>query len=41
VHISAVQEAGMAGLNEGQRVSFEAVPGRDGRIAAAGLKAAG
>ena len=27
VHISAVERAGLAGLNEGQRVSYELVPG--------------
>ena len=34
VHISAVQESGLATLNEGQRVTFEIVPGRTGRMAA-------
>ena len=34
VHISAVQESGLATLNEGQKVSFERVPGRDGKMAA-------
>jgi CspA family cold shock protein len=28
VHISAVEAAGMQGLNEGQKVSFEVVPNR-------------
>jgi CspA family cold shock protein len=40
VHISAVQEAGLAELKEGQKVEFELVPGRDGRVAASELKAA-
>jgi CspA family cold shock protein len=39
VHISAVERAGMAGLNEGQRVSFDVEPGRQGKIAAVNLKA--
>ena len=38
VHISAVQEAGLAELKEGQKVEFELVPGRDGRMAAGELK---
>jgi CspA family cold shock protein len=39
VHISAVQEAGLQELREGQKVQFELVPGRDGRQAAGSLKA--
>ena len=39
VHISAVQEAGLEQLQEGQKVEFELVPGRDGREAAGSLKA--
>ena len=39
VHISAVQEAGLRELREGQKVEFELVPGRDGRQAAGSLKA--
>ena len=39
VHISAVQEAGLQQLQEGQKVEFELVPGRDGREAASSLKA--
>ena len=34
VHMSAVQNAGLSLLNEGQRVSYEVVPGRDGKTAA-------
>ena len=34
VHITAVEKAGLAPLSEGQKVSFERVPGRDGRWAA-------
>ncbi|MFN4166310.1 MAG: cold-shock protein, partial [Ferrovibrio sp.] len=41
VHISAVERAGMSGLNEGQRVSFEEQrdPKR-GKTSAVNLKAA-
>jgi len=38
VHISAVQEAGLTTLNEGQRLEYELVPGRNGRMAAGSLK---
>ena len=38
VHISAVQNAGMDTLSEGQRVSFEVVTER-GKLAASNLKA--
>ena len=34
VHISAVQAAGLEGLLEGQRVSYELQPGRNGKEAA-------
>ena len=40
VHISAVERAGLRTLNEGQKVSFELVPGRDGRMAADNLTSA-
>ncbi len=39
VHISAVERAGMAGLNEGQRVSFELELDRRGKQAAINLTA--
>ena len=39
VHISAVQEAGLQELREGQKVEFELAPGRDGRQAAGSLQA--
>ena len=39
VHISAVQAAGLKGLEEGQRVAFEVVK-RRGKDAAGGLKPA-
>ena len=34
VHISTVEEAGLVTLNEGQKVAFKLVPGRDGKLAA-------
>lgn len=37
VHISAVERAGLSGLNEGQKVSFDVVSER-GRTNAANLK---
>jgi CspA family cold shock protein len=41
VHISAVEKAGMQGLNEGQKLSFEIVADkRSGKNAAANLKSA-
>jgi CspA family cold shock protein len=41
VHISAVERAGMASLNEGQRVSFELERDkRSGKVSAAQLQAA-
>ena len=41
VHISAVEQAGLTGLAEGQKLEYELVPGRDGRLAAGDLKAIG
>ncbi len=38
VHISAVERAGLRGLNEGQRVSYE-IQNERGRSAAVNLKA--
>jgi cold shock protein len=40
VHISAVERAGLSGLNEGQKVSFELETGRQGKVAAANLRLA-
>lgn len=37
VHISAVERSGLSGLREGQKVSFELVSGRDGKMAAENL----
>jgi CspA family cold shock protein len=39
VHISAVEQAGLSGLNEGQQVEFETEIGRNGKSAAINLKA--
>lgn len=38
VHITAVQKAGLTGLNEGQNVEFELVKGRNGKSAADNLR---
>ena len=38
VHKSAVERAGISGLDEGQRVEYELQPGRDGKSAAENLK---
>ncbi len=38
VHISAVEEAGLNILTEGQKVEYEVVSQRDGRTAAGNLK---
>ena len=40
VHISAVERAGLGALHEGQRVSYELRPGRDGKSAAENLSVA-
>jgi CspA family cold shock protein len=37
VHISAVERAGLTGLNDGQKVTFDIERGRDGRESAANL----
>ena len=39
VHISAVERAGMTGLADNQKVSYELIEGRDGRQSAGELKA--
>jgi cold shock protein len=38
VHISAVEQAGLVTLNDGQQVSFDVEEGRQGRMAAINLK---
>jgi CspA family cold shock protein len=40
VHISAVERAGLTTLNEGQKVSYDLVSGRDGKYAAENLSLA-
>ncbi len=37
VHISAVERAGLGNLNEGQKIQFDVVPGRDGKSSADNL----
>jgi CspA family cold shock protein len=37
VHISAVERAGLSGLEEGQKVQYELQPGRDGKSSAENL----
>lgn len=39
VHISAVQQSGMEGLSDNQKVSFEMIEGRDGRMMASDINA--
>lgn len=38
VHISAVERAGLKGLNDNQKISYELQSGRDGRASASDLK---
>ncbi len=37
VHISAVERAGLGSLGEGQKISYEVQPGRDGKSSAENL----
>ncbi|MCV2881281.1 cold-shock protein [Actibacterium sp. XHP0104] len=39
VHISAVERAGLKGLNDNQKVAYELLEGRDGRQMAGDIKA--
>ena len=39
VHISAVEQAGLGSLNEGQSVSYDLENGRQGKTSAVNLKA--
>jgi len=39
VHISAVERAGLRGLEENQKIEYEMISGRDGRESAGDLKA--
>jgi cold shock protein len=38
VHISAVEQAGLATLNDGQKVNFELEAGRQGKTSAVNLR---
>jgi CspA family cold shock protein len=38
VHISALERAGIANLNEGQRVSYDVAPNNKGKESAVNLK---
>jgi CspA family cold shock protein len=40
VHISAVEQAGMSTLNEGQKLEYDLIEGRNGRMAAGNIRAA-
>jgi CspA family cold shock protein len=40
VHISAVEQAGLSGLAEGQKVSYDLENGRDGKVSATNLSVA-
>ena len=40
VHISAVEKAGIATLQEGQKLSFDIEPGQQGKTSAVNLKTA-
>jgi CspA family cold shock protein len=37
VHISAVERAGLSGLSEGQAITYEVVPGQNGKSSAENL----
>ncbi len=39
VHVSAVERAGLATLNEGQKVTYDLQPGQDGKSSAEHLTA--
>jgi CspA family cold shock protein len=38
VHISAVEQAGLSGLAEGQKVTYDLENGRDGKVSASNLQ---
>ncbi len=40
VHISAVERAGLASLQEGQKLAYEIERGRDGKVSATNLQVA-
>lgn len=37
VHISAVERAGLRGLNDGQKITYDAETGRNGKVSAVNL----
>jgi CspA family cold shock protein len=39
VHITAVQQAGLSTLNEGQKIKYDLIPGRNGKLSAGNLAA--
>ena len=41
VHISAVENAGMSTLSEGQKLTYDLENGRDGKVSATNLQSAG
>ena len=41
VHISALEQAGLSGLDEGQKVEFDLARGRNGKMAAQNIRVAG
>lgn len=41
VHVSAIERSGLSGLQEGQKVSYELVAGRNGKMAAENLSVEG
>ena len=41
VHISAVEQAGLSSLREGQKVSYDLTTGRNGKASATNLQAEG
>lgn len=40
VHISAVENAGLTGLSDGQKLSYDLESGRDGKVSATNLQLA-
>jgi cold shock protein len=40
VHVSAVERAGLSGLAEGQKLSYDLENGRDGKVSATNLQIA-
>jgi len=38
VHVSALEQAGLSSLEEGQKVSYDLEPGRNGRMAAGNIQ---